>query len=92
MRGNSSWHRGGTSPACPPSSTKDTAMIDASYLLSPMQQEMLFHSKVAQEPGVYVQQHLSTFHEALHIDAFIRAWERVVARHSLLRTAFRWGD
>jgi myxalamid-type nonribosomal peptide synthetase MxaA len=58
--------------------------------LSPMQQGMLFHSLVAQEPGVYVQQHLSTFHEALHIDAFIRAWERVVARHSLLRTAFRW--
>lgn len=65
-------------------------MIDASYPLSPMQQGMLFHSLVAQEPGVYVQQHLSTLHEALNVDAFVRAWERVVARHGILRTAFRW--
>ena len=65
-------------------------MIDASYPLSPMQQGMLFHSLVAQEPGVYVQQHLSTLYEALNVDAFVHAWERVVARHGILRTAFRW--
>jgi hypothetical protein len=65
-------------------------MIDASYPLSPMQQGMLFHSLVAQEPGVYVQQHLSMLREALDEDAFGRAWAQVVARHDLLRTAFRW--
>jgi non-ribosomal peptide synthetase component F len=32
---------------------------------------MLFHSLVAQEPGGYVQQHLSTLHEALNVDAFV---------------------
>jgi hypothetical protein len=65
-------------------------MIDASYPLSPMQQGMPFHSLVAQEPGVYIQQHLSAFHEALNVEAFVRAWGLVVARHDILRTAFRW--
>jgi amino acid adenylation domain-containing protein len=55
-----------------------------------MQQGMLFHSQYAPISGVYVQQLICALHEDLNILAFKRAWERVVERHSVLRTSFRW--
>jgi hypothetical protein len=64
--------------------------VDASYPLAPMQQGMLFHSVSSSRPGVYVQQLLCTLHESLQLSLFILAWEKVIERHPILRTTFRW--
>ncbi len=61
-----------------------------SYPLSPMQQGMLFHSMYAQQSGVNIEQMVCTLHENLDSSAFKRAWQRVVDRHSVLRTSFQW--
>jgi amino acid adenylation domain-containing protein len=67
--------------------------IVEAYPLSPMQQGMLFHSLYAPQSGVYVQQLVCTLRENLQIAAFKHAWQRVIARHPILRTSVRWeGD
>jgi len=66
------------------------ANIEDVYPLSPMQQGMLFHSLYAPDSGVYVEQVSSTLHGDLNIQAFERAWQHVVNRHAILRTAFVW--
>src|SRR5262245_23174605 len=64
-------------------------MIDE---LSPMQQAMLFHSLMAPGSGVYVLQTSLRLTGRLDLPAFERAWRSLVARHSVLRTAFFWED
>jgi amino acid adenylation domain-containing protein len=64
--------------------------IEGSYALSPMQLGMLFHHLQAQQPGVDVEQIVAGLHEAVDAPALARAWQRVVARHDILRTGFRW--
>src|SRR5688572_14853164 len=64
--------------------------IEAVYPLSPMQQGMQFHSLAAPESGVYVEQLRCTLLGRLDVAAFLRAWQRVVDRHAILRTAFAW--
>jgi amino acid adenylation domain-containing protein len=58
------------------------------YPLSPMQQGMLFHSLYAPESGVYVEQLTCTLCGALDVGAFEHAWQQVIDRHPILRTAF----
>lgn len=60
------------------------------YPLSPMQQGMLFHSLIAGESGVYVEQIIASLHETLNLSAFEQAWQRVIDRHPILRSSFRW--
>src|SRR5215470_7849290 len=60
--------------------------------LSPMQQAMLFHSLMAPGSGVYVLQGSLRLTGRLDLPAFERAWRSLVARHSILRTAFFWED
>ena len=62
------------------------------YELSPMQQGMLFHTLYAPASGVYVEQRHCLLHGALAVDAFQQAWQQVVARHAVLRTAFHWEE
>ncbi len=62
------------------------------YPLSPMQQGMLFHSLYSPDSSVYFEQSLFTVKGDLDVRAFADAWERVVQRHSILRTAFLWED
>ncbi|MGA9773579.1 MAG: amino acid adenylation domain-containing protein [Blastocatellia bacterium] len=64
--------------------------IEAVYPLSPMQQGMLFHTLYAPESGMYFEQLTCTLQGNLNITQFERAWQRVVDRHSILRTAFVW--
>ena len=72
----------------------DKRNIEAIYPLSPMQQGMLFHTLHAPESGpgsgVYFEQFTCTLHGDLDEEAFRRAWQRVVERHTVLRTAFAW--
>ncbi len=64
--------------------------VDDLYPLTPVQQGMLFHALYEPESPVYHTQFSWTFHGALDADAFRRAWETVVQRHAILRTAFAW--
>ncbi len=64
--------------------------VEAVYPLSPMQQGMLFHSLYAPDSGVYVEQMTCTLGGDLDVVAFERAWQQVVERHPILRTAFVW--
>src|SRR5690348_14050565 len=63
--------------------------VEAAYPLSPMQQGMLFHSLAAPESGFYITQFVYSI-EHLNVAAFAQAWQRVVDRHAILRTAFAW--
>ncbi|MGE5399019.1 MAG: amino acid adenylation domain-containing protein, partial [Ignavibacteriales bacterium] len=66
--------------------------IEDIYPLSPMQQGMLFHSLLAPDSGVYVEQISCNIIGYLDVDAFKAAWEKIVERHSVLRSAFVWED
>ncbi|MBD3557659.1 non-ribosomal peptide synthetase, partial [Planktothrix sp. FACHB-1355] len=62
--------------------------IEAVYPLSPMQQGMFFHSQLAPESGVYIEQLNCEMEGDLSTRNFIAACQQIVDRHSILRTAF----
>ncbi|MBU7585508.1 MAG: non-ribosomal peptide synthase/polyketide synthase [Nostoc sp. TH1S01] len=64
--------------------------IEDIYPLSPMQQGMLFESLYAPDSGVYFEQVICTLTGNLDVTAFEKAWQQVVAKHSILRTGFVW--
>ncbi|MBD2131004.1 amino acid adenylation domain-containing protein [Sphaerospermopsis sp. FACHB-1094] len=66
--------------------------IEDLYELSPMQQGMLFHTLYAPESEVYFEQLLCILSGELNFAAFQKAWEQVVARHSILRSSFFWEE
>ncbi|MBC1218684.1 amino acid adenylation domain-containing protein [Nostoc sp. UCD121] len=68
----------------------NTANIENIYELSPVQQGILFHNLYESESGAYFVQLSYGLRGMLNIAAFERAWERVVAHHSPLRTSFHW--
>jgi amino acid adenylation domain-containing protein len=67
-------------------------MREENYPLSPMQQGMLFHSLYEQSSGVYIEQVICSLHENVNVSNLIQSWQRVVERHSILRTGFDWDD
>ena len=64
--------------------------IETAYLLSPMQQGMLFHTLYAPDSGVYFEQLSAELVGDLNAPAFLRAWQQVLDRHPILRSAFVW--
>ena len=62
------------------------------YELSPMQQGMLFHSLYSPKSGVYFEQRSCKLKGNLNISAFKIAWQKVIERHTILRTAFYWEE
>lgn len=60
------------------------------YPLSPLQEGMLFNALYAPHSGVDITQIIGRMHHCIECDAFRRSWNEVVARHAILRTAFRW--
>ncbi|QMS92207.1 amino acid adenylation domain-containing protein [Nostoc edaphicum CCNP1411] len=70
--------------------TLNRQTIQDIYPLSPMQQGMLFHSLYAPNSGAYVIQVSYELHGSLNIPAFEEAWQYLVNRHTVLRTAFVW--
>jgi amino acid adenylation domain-containing protein len=69
-------------------STKSKNIQDA-YPLTPMQEGLLFHSLYAPTSGVYITQVTARL-ARLDTAAMERAWQQVVDRHTILRTAFVW--
>ncbi|MEH2169732.1 MAG: amino acid adenylation domain-containing protein [Nostoc sp.] len=70
-----------------PSKTKN---IESIYPLSSMQQGVLFHSLYAPESGVYFNQTTLSLKGNVSTTAFESAWQKVVEKHSILRTLFVW--
>src|SRR6266480_181973 len=66
------------------------AGIEDSYVLSPLQEGMLFHSLYAPHHAMYVRQIILSLHEIVHVPTLRRAWERVFRRHPILRSSLRW--
>src|SRR5512144_1201917 len=64
--------------------------VGDSYPLSSLQQGMLFHALWEKGSGVDIQQYLIDLHETLDVGKLQRAWRRIIARHPVLRTGFRW--
>ncbi|MFN6515779.1 MAG: non-ribosomal peptide synthase/polyketide synthase [Nostoc sp. CreGUA01] len=64
--------------------------IEDIYPLSPMQEGMLFESLYAPDSGVYFEQITCILTGNLDIKTFEQAWQQVVARHTIFRTAFLW--
>ncbi|WGV25108.1 non-ribosomal peptide synthetase [Halotia branconii] len=64
--------------------------IEDIYPLSPMQQGMLFESLYAPDSGVYFEQLNCSLSGKIDAIAFEKAWQQIVAKHSIFRTAFVW--
>ena len=64
--------------------------IEAIYPLTSMQEGMLYHSLSALQPSVYFQQAILRLRGPLDPASLRRAWETMLARHSILRTVFVW--
>ena len=62
------------------------------YTLSSVQQGILFHTLFSPETGVYIEQLACSLRGELNIPAFEQAWQEVMQRHTILRTAFIWED
>ncbi|HEY9849779.1 MAG TPA: condensation domain-containing protein, partial [Leptolyngbyaceae cyanobacterium] len=62
------------------------------YELSPMQQGLLFHTIADPNSGVYFEQLSIKLQGNLNITEFQKAWQTVVNRHPILRTAFYWEE
>ncbi|WP_238553057.1 non-ribosomal peptide synthetase, partial [Paenibacillus alvei] len=61
--------------------------IEEVYALTPMQQGMLFHSRLDPQAGAYVNQIHLTLQGELQPAAFEQSWQTVVQRHAVLRTS-----
>ena len=64
--------------------------VEDIYPLTPNQQGLLFHTLYAPMSGVYMEQFGYEIDGDLNEPAFRRAWQQVVNRHPVLRTAFIW--
>jgi hypothetical protein len=68
----------------------DSKNIEDIYTLSPTQQGMFFHILANPESGMYFAHQMCILHGKFNFFAFEQAWQKVVARHTSLRTAFVW--
>ena len=64
--------------------------IEAIYPLAPLQQGLLFQSLYAPQSGDYITQIQFALLGKLDEHAWMQAWQRVMVRHTILRTAFVW--
>jgi amino acid adenylation domain-containing protein len=70
-----------------------TSNVEDIYGLSPMQSGMLFHSlHNSQDSNPYQVQMVEKISGPLDDELFLAAWQRVVDRHSILRSAFVWEE
>jgi amino acid adenylation domain-containing protein len=62
--------------------------VEDIYPLTSLQEGMVFHSLHTR--GAYVEQFPFVVHGGLRVEAYARAYQRVVDRHAILRSAFVW--
>ncbi|MCG8672138.1 MAG: amino acid adenylation domain-containing protein [Pseudomonadales bacterium] len=66
--------------------------VEAVYPLSPMQEGMLFHSLFDTSSGVYFEQLSVDVVGDIQRETLYQAWNHVVNRHPVLRSAFLWDE
>jgi amino acid adenylation domain-containing protein len=64
--------------------------IQAIYPLAPLQEGMLFHTVADPDSGVYIEQSAYRLDGKIDAEHFRAAWQTVISRHAVLRTAFAW--
>ncbi|MFD3658811.1 amino acid adenylation domain-containing protein, partial [Streptomyces sp. NPDC058620] len=64
--------------------------IEDIYPLTALQQGMLFHTRLSDDPGMYWVQNGLALDGELDFDALRQAWGLVFSRHEVLRTAVVW--
>ncbi|HEY0079210.1 MAG TPA: condensation domain-containing protein, partial [Pyrinomonadaceae bacterium] len=64
--------------------------IEDIYLLSPMQQGLLFHTLLEPNSDSYFLQTSWTIESDLNVGALREAWQLAIDRHPILRTACFW--
>src|ERR1044071_3466617 len=64
--------------------------VEDIYPLSPLQEGMLFHALFDPESEAYFEQLNCALDAKLDVEALRRAWQQVVDRHPVMRTAFFW--
>lgn len=69
----------------------DRPMVDL-YPLTPMQAGILFQALLQPEAGDYISQMTFTMTGAMDHQVFRDAWDRLFARHAILRTSFHWDE
>ena len=78
----------------PPQICHDQAMasdhLEDIYPLSPLQQGILFHTLHDPTSPAYFEQSSCRFQGPVDVPVFECAWQRLVDRHAVLRTAFVW--
>ncbi|HZF07714.1 MAG TPA: amino acid adenylation domain-containing protein [Thermoanaerobaculia bacterium] len=65
---------------------------DNVYVLSPLQQGLLFHSLESPDAGLYVDQTVLTLQGEILPDLLAQALRHTCSRHGALRTTFHWQD
>lgn len=68
----------------------DRVTVEDLYILTPLQQGMMFHTLYGQETGDYVVQMNFTFTGQMNLSAFEMAWQQVLNRYEILRSAIVW--
>lgn len=63
-------------------------LVEDVYRITPLQEGMLFHSLNAPGSGAYMNQQSYAFRGQLDLPRFRRAFDRVLARHPVMRTSF----
>ena len=66
----------------------DLGHVEDIYPLAPLQQGLVFHSLYSPGSTFYISTHAVEMRGALDRDAMGSAWQRVVRRHSILRSVF----
>src|SRR5262249_17705621 len=66
--------------------------IEDIYLLSPMQEGMLFHTLYEPESNIYFRRLSCSIAGELNRAAFESAWRLAFERHPILRASFHWED
>ena len=68
------------------------SQLEDIYPLSPLQEGMLFHTIYNSEDAIYFEQVTGKIIGKLDVDNFNFAWQAVVDRHPILRSAFVWDN
>jgi amino acid adenylation domain-containing protein len=80
----------GLTPAERAALLPDHAELEDAYPLAPMQEGMLFHTRLAPGSGIYLMQQQYVWNGPLDVARVTEAWRVVAARHPILRTSFVW--
>ena len=67
-----------------------TQNIQDIYPLGPLQRGILFHHQLHADTDPYVLSAILRFSSRDRVDEFLDAWQKVIDRHDILRTAFHW--